>query len=273
MVDVTPVVSGATDPSAEALPAKIRALIVDDQKIACEALCRLLRNEPDVQIIGMCHSGQEAIEAIRQLSPDLVFLDVRMPGMDGFDVLGKIDPDKMPVVIFVTGTDDFAVRAFEVHALDYLVKPCKPERLRESLQRARKTLAARKNARGGEHLQKLLDTLREQVKPEGRMAVKSGGRVLLLKLEDINWVEAADNYVNLHLAGDSYLIRETLGRIEQRLPANKFLRISRSVIVNLEKVKELQPLFHGDYAVILRDGTRLTLSRNYRDKLKHFGLG
>jgi two-component system LytT family response regulator len=252
---------------------KIRTLIVDDQVIACEALRRLLKDEPDLEIVGTCQSGQEAVDAIRKLSPDLVFLDVRLPDQDGFEVLARIEPAKMPVVVFVTATDDFAVKAFAVHALDYLVKPCDRERLQESLQRARQQIQQREAGHEvNEQLATLLNELRATTKPADRVAVKSGGRVLFLKPDEIHWVEAADNYVKLHIAGEAHLVRETMSDMEARLPSSKFVRISRSVIVNLEKIKELQPMFHGEYTVILCDGTRLTLSRNYRDKLKQLGL-
>ena len=249
--------------------AKVRTLIVDDEPLARERVRQLLAEEADVEIVGEFEDGLTALEAIRKQGPDLVFLDVQMPELDGFGLLTQLDPTRLPAIIFVTAHDQFALRAFEVHALDYLLKPFDQERFRTALDHARAWLARRGSEELDTRLSSLLADLRGPATPKvpDRLAVKTGGRVILLKAEEIDWVEAADNYVSLHVGVASHLLRETMNSIEHRLPSHRFLRISRSTIVNLDRVRELQPLFHGEYAVILTDGTRLTLSRGYRDRL------
>jgi two-component system, LytTR family, response regulator len=247
---------------------KLRTLIVDDEPLARGRLRQLLEEEPGVEIIGECEDGVEALEAIRAQRPDLVLLDVQMPELDGFGLLAALEPGAMPAIIFVTAHDQFALRAFEVHALDYLLKPFDAERLQASLKRARAWLERRGSDDLGARLSAVLSDLRGGGgRAQERLAVRSSGRVVLLKHEEIDWIEASDNYVNLHVGKESHLLRETMNSLEQRLPADRFLRISRSTIVNLDRVRELQPLFHGEYSVILRDGTRLSLSRGYRDRL------
>jgi two-component system LytT family response regulator len=240
--------------------------------MARELLRRMLKEEPDIEIIGMPASGLEAVTAINTLAPDLVFLDVRMPELDGFGVLAQLDQSHMPVIIFVTANDDFALRAFEVHALDYLVKPFTAERLQRSLNRARTQIS--RNQAGEIHLRlgTLLDDLKAQPRLTERLPVKSDGRIIFLRLNDIDWVEAADNYVKLHVGNEAHFLRETMTSLETKLPSNRFLRVSRSAMVNIEQIKELQPMFHGEYVVILRTGAKLTLTRGYRDKLDRLGL-
>jgi len=247
---------------------KIRTLIVDDEPLARERLRSLLAAEPDIEVLGECADGREAVAAIDRDAPDLVFLDIQMPELDGFEVLAAIEPAKPPVVVFVTAYSQHALRAFEVHALDYLLKPFDRERFQTTLARVR---AQCQRSQGGEltqQLSALLADLRPETKPADRLVVKAAGRVLFLKTLDIDWIEAADNYVNLHVGKESHLLRGTMASIETRLDPAQFLRISRSTIVNVERIKELQPMFHGDYSVILRNGTRLSLSRGYRDKLQ-----
>ncbi len=251
---------------------KIRTLIVDDQLLARELLRRMLKDEPDVEIIGLPASGPEAVEAIHSLSPDLVFLDVRMPEMDGFAMLSQIEPERMPAVVFVTANDDFARQAFDVHALDYLVKPCTVDRLQTTLQRVRERIARHQTGQIQRQMAALLKDVRAEPKPAERLAVKSEGRIIFLRLADVAWVEAEDNYVKLHVGSEAHLLRDTLTSLEMRLPAERFARISRSTIVNIEHVKELHPMFHGEYVVVLRNGVRLTLTRNYRDRLQQLGL-
>jgi two-component system LytT family response regulator len=248
---------------------KVRALIVDDEPLARERIRQLLTEETDLEIVGECEDGLTALEAIREQHPDLVFLDVQMPELGGFELLSRLDPARMPAIIFVTAHDQFALKAFEVHALDYLLKPFDQERFQTALSRARDWLSRRGKEDLDTRLSSLMADLRGQTvaKYQERIAVKAGGRVILVKAEDIDWVEAADNYVSLHVGTASHLLRETMNSFEQRLSPDKFLRISRSTIVNLDRVKELQPLFHGEYAVILTDGTRVSLSRNYRERL------
>ena len=251
---------------------KIRTLIVDDEPLARERLTELLRTEPELELIGECSDGATAVAQIRQLAPDLVFLDVQMPELDGFGVLGQLEEGRRPAVVFVTAYDQYALKAFEVHAGDYLLKPFDQERCQTALQRALQRLRGKDSADLTRRLSALLADLKPEARPADRIAVKGEGRVVLVKLDDLDWVEAADNYVVLHTGQESHLLRETLTNLEARLPAAKFLRISRSAIVNLERIKELQPLFHGEYVVVLRNGAKVTLSRGYRDKLPQLGL-
>ncbi len=252
---------------------KIRTMIVDDEPLARERLRKLLRQELDIDVISECADGREAIQAIQKNLPDLVFLDVQMPEVDGFGVIAGLGEMNVPAIIFVTAFDKFALRAFEVHALDYLLKPFDRERFQKALDRARSQIQKRQTDQLGARLNSLLDELKggseEKAQPKflDRLAVKSEGRVVLLRTEDIDWIEAADNYVSLHIGTESHLHRETMSSLESKLPPAKFIRISRSSIVNIDRIKELQPLFHGDHVVILRNGTKLTLSRNYREKL------
>jgi len=251
---------------------KIRTLIVDDELLARERLRQLLQSEPEIELIGECADGQEAVAAIGKDSPDLIFLDVQMPELDGFGVLEAMTAEPAPVIVFVTAHDKFALRAFEVHAADYLLKPFDRERFKTALARAVERVKHREGAASNQAQSAVLAELRPPAKPLERLAVKTGGRVIFVKLEEIDYVEAAHNYVELHVQKQSHLLRETLNSIEARLPAAKFVRISRSVIVNIERVKELQPLFYGEYTVTLQNGTRLTLSRRYRDKLRELGV-
>jgi two-component system LytT family response regulator len=252
---------------------KIRTVIVDDEPLGRERLRKLLSQETDIELVAECGDGREAVRTIQGTSPDLVFLDVQMPELDGFGVVAALQGRAMPAIVFVTAHDKFALRAFEVHALDYLLKPFDRERFQKALARARQQLQSRQAGEVTARLSSLLDDLKGGPAEKGepkfleRIAVKSEGRVLLLKTDDVDWIEASDNYVSLHIGNESHLHRETMSALEKRLSPSKFLRISRSSIVNVERVKELQPLFHGDYVVILRNGTKLTLSRNYRDKL------
>jgi two-component system LytT family response regulator len=246
---------------------KTRVLIVDDEPLARERLRRLVESDPELEVIGECGDGASALETIRSGSPDLVLLDVQMPELDGFQVLKKIERDKLPAIIFVTAYDQFALKAFEVHAVDYLLKPINPERLKQALRRALDQLQQRQATDLSRKISALLADVGVSARSLERLAVKSSGKVIFVKAQDIDWVEAADNYVNLHVGNEAFLHRETMSSLESMLPADRFMRISRSTIVNVDRVKELQPLFHGEYAVILRNGTRLTLSRTHRHKL------
>jgi two-component system LytT family response regulator len=244
---------------------KIRTLIVDDEPLARERIRSFLVSESDVEILGECGSGEEAVEAITKQKPDLVFLDVQMPGINGIEVLRSLDRSLMPVVIFVTAYDQHALAAFEVHALDYLLKPFKQTRFKEALQRAREHL---ENKNAGTLTQQLLDLLSDR-KPETahltRLAVKTAERIVLLKTEQIDWLEAAGNYVVLHVGKQTHILRETLGSLEAKLDPDRFLRISRSALVNVEQIKELQPLFKGEYVVVLHNGQQLTMTRGIRE--------
>ena len=246
--------------------AKIRTVIADDQLIARRVLSHLVQQEPDLEIVAMAASGAEAIDTLNQLQPDLVLLDVQMPEADGFSVLSQIRTTHRPVVIFVTASADAALKAFEVEALDYLLKPCTRERFHAAVQRARKKIHRDKSLEV--EPKALLEDTRTRARPAERLAVKSSGRIIFLRVADIDCIEAADNYVELHVGPQTHLLRETMAELETKLPSDRFLRISRSAIVNLDRIKELAPLFHGEYAVVLRDGKRLTLTRGYRQKLE-----
>lgn len=247
---------------------KIRTLVVDDEPMGRERVLSLLQQEEDVEVIGECSDGTQAITAIQQHSPDLVFLDVQMPGSTGFGVIDAVGPERMPTVIFVTAYDEYALKAFEYHALDYLLKPFNRDRFQETLKHARASLERRRAGDLGRRLLALVNDIKPETPRLERLVVKSGGRVFFLRTDEIDWIEAAGNYVRLHLGEESHLFRETMNRMEQRLDAKRFVRIHRSRIVNTERIKELQPWFNGEYVVILRNGTRLTLSRGYRDRLQ-----
>lgn len=244
---------------------KTRVLIVDDEPLARDRLEKLLTGESDVTIVGQCTNGQEAVSAIEEHAPDLVFLDVQMPELDGFGVLSQLNPARIPVIVFVTAHDKFALKAFEVHAVDFLLKPFDKERFQTALKRAKERIVQKRPGELDQRLVKLLAELKPEAQAPERIAIKSSGRVIFVRTTDIDWIEAADNYVNLHVGNESHMHRETLTALVERLPAKKFVRISRSTVVNVERIKELQPLFHGEYAVILRNGKTLTLSRSYRD--------
>lgn len=246
---------------------KIRTLIVDDMLLARKRVRRYLNADPDVEIVGECADGHEAISAIESLSPDLLFLDVQMPELDGFDVLKSVGAEKMPAVIFVTAYDQFALRAFEVHALDYLLKPFDRERVRKALERAKAQLKHQESHGLDERLQALLKDLKTESRYLKRLAVKTTGRTIFLLTNEIDWIESAGNYLKLHAGRDSHLIRERMSQLEMRLDPEKFVRIHRSTLVNIDRIKEMQPLFNGDQLITLRDGKQLTMSRTYRDKL------
>jgi two-component system, LytTR family, response regulator len=247
---------------------KIRALVVDDEPIARERVLSLLQQEDDVEVIAECGDGPQAVSAIQHHTPDLVFLDVQMPGLDAFGVINAIGAERMPTVIFITAYDEYALRAFEVHALDYLLKPFGRERFRETLKHARASLERRRAGDLGRRLLALVNDIKPEAPKLDRLVVKSGGRVFFLRTDDLDWIEAAGNYVRLHLGEEAHLFRETMTRMEARLDTRRFVRIHRSRIVNTERIKELQPWFNGEYVVVLRNGTRLPLSRGYRDKLQ-----
>jgi two-component system, LytTR family, response regulator len=248
---------------------KIRTLVVDDEPMARERILGLLAQETDVEVVGQCSDGQQAVSAIQQLSPELVFLDVQMPAVDGFGVIRQVGADRMPMVVFVTAYDEYALHAFEVHALDYLLKPFGRDRLQQCLDHARHQRDRHRAGELGRSLLALVQDFRpDQQKKQERLVVKSGGRVFFVRTEDIDWIEAAGNYVRLHLKDQSHLFRETMNQMEGRLDPQRFFRIHRSRIVNTERIKELQPWFNGEYVVVLHNGTQLRLSRSYREKLE-----
>jgi two-component system, LytTR family, response regulator len=242
---------------------KLRTLIVDDELMARQRLQRYLRQEHDIEVVGECLDGAEAVASIKKQKPDLVFLDVQMPEKDGFAVIQEIGVDAMPTVIFVTAHDDFAIRAFEAQALDYLLKPFGDERFQQALRRARVLLQKR------EHFPKqLADLLMHLPKAHAsRLAIKTSGRVVFLNREDIDWIEAVGDYVNLHVGPEAHLLRCRMSEMEKRLDGGRFFRIHRSTIVNLDRVKEFRPIHEGESMVVLRNGVKLTASRNCAQKL------
>jgi two-component system LytT family response regulator len=255
---------------------RIRALIVDDEPVARDGIRVLLRDDPEIEVVGECADGREAIEAIRELSPELVFLDVQMPEMDGFGVIEEIGAEAMPMVIFVTAYDQYALRAFDVAALDYLLKPYDDDRFATAVQRA-KSLVRRGAV--GELSRKLIALLegasgaavRRTPVPGDylrRVMLKTGGRVIFLKVEEVDWIEAEGDYVRLHVGSNTHLLRDTMKRLEAQLDPAKFVRTHRSTIVNLDRIKELHPYFHGDYVILLKNGTELKLSRSRRRALE-----
>lgn len=272
----------------------MRVLIVDDEPIARRRISRLLKLEEDVEVVNEVGSGTDAVAAIREQRPDLVFLDVQMPDLDGFGVVSALQKeDAMPAIVFVTAYNEYAVKAFDVNAVDYVLKPFDGERFRSAFQRARSALEQKNSAEAGRRIKALLEEVlgeqraaqaltgangngggAPQVQPVqrarylDRLMVKHDGRVFFVKVADVDWFEASGNYVRVHVGRVSHLIRETMHGIEAQLDPNLFARIHRAVIVNMDRIRELQPWFAGDYIVILRDGRQLKLSRTYREALQ-----
>jgi len=250
----------------------IRTIIADDEHLARKKLRVLLDSEPGMQVVAECQDGQQAVSAIQTHRPDLLLIDIRMPDMDGFQVLKQIAPDEMPVVVFTTAYDQFAIRAFEAHALDYLLKPFDRERLHHAVERARAELL---KVHDRDLTGRILDLLAKNIEPkieskqiDERMVIRAGGKVVFLDVKEIDWIEAAANYVKLNVGKDSYLLREGIGSISERLDPDRFVRIHRSVIVNVRKIKELQPCESGEYIAVLRNGKELSCSRGYRTQLQ-----
>jgi len=248
----------------------LRVIVVDDEPLARAGVADLVRRDPGLEVVAECADGRSALAAIERFRPDLVLLDVQMPELDGFEVLRQLDPGHLPAVIFITAYDEFAVRAFDVHALDYLVKPFDDARFAEALDRAKRVIGA-----GGGELGRRIDALLTHLTaggPEGeyqsRIVVKTAGRVLFVRVEDLDWVEAADYCVKLHAGGKVHVIRDSMNALEQRLDPRRFFRVNRSAIVNLDRVREIQPYFKGEQMVLLQDGTQLKLSRGRRLELE-----
>lgn len=244
---------------------KLRVLIVDDETLARARIRKMLVTEPDIEVIGEASNGPEAIAFIQQHRPNLAFLDVQMPEVSGFDVLRAIPSELWPAVIFVTAHDQHALEAFEVHALDYLLKPFKAIRFQEALQRARKYLADRTAATLNQNLQDLLTAVRPETGYPSRLSVKSGERTTFVKVDEVDYIEAAANYAILHAGAQNHILRETLTNLETRLSPKQFLRINRSAIVNLDRVKEVKPALRGEYLVVLKNGKELSLTRGVRE--------
>lgn len=247
---------------------RLGALIADDEPLARERIRTLLAAFPEVAVVGEARDGNEAATKVRELRPDLLFLDVQMPEGDGFSVLEKLPPEAIPAVIFVTAYDAFALRAFEVHAVDYLLKPFTRARFNRAMGHVLAKLS--QAPRGGveSHLLSLLEAVHAERRNRERVAIRTGEGVYFVRIADIEWVEAAGNYLKIHAGGQEHLLRESLKSFEERLDPDRFLRVHRSAIVNVDSIQRLEPWFHGEYAVVLRDGTKLMSSRTYSERLR-----
>jgi two-component system LytT family response regulator len=245
---------------------KIRVVIVDDESPARRKIQRFLSGETDFELIAQAGTGIEAVNIITQEKPDLIFLDVQMPGLNGFEVVEALNIHPLPQIVFTTAFDQFALRSFEIHALDYLLKPFEQARFKSVLEHARQRLQQNKSDDLTEKMNHLLKELRGRSNYAERLLVHSGGRAILLPVLQIDWIEAAKNYVNLHVGKQDYLMRGTIEGFYQKLNPSRFLRVNRSHIVNLESIKELQPWFHGEYKIILKDGKEISWSRRFMDK-------
>lgn len=259
-------------PQAHPFEAIVRTVIADDERLARQKMLILLDSEPQVKVVAECQDGRQTVSAIRECRPDMLLLDIQMPDLDGFQVLGEIPPEDMPVVIFTSAYDQYAIRAFEANALDYLLKPFDQERLHHAVERARSELGKSRDREITRRILTLLSQVRSASlpapEPDRRLAIRANGRVVFLDLNSIDWVEAAANYVRLNVGKESYLFRETISRISERLDANHFVRIHRSTIVNVSKIKELIPVNSGEYVVVLKSGRELSCSRGYRSALQ-----
>ena len=263
---------------------KIRTLVVDDEPLARDGVLAMLNHDPEVEIIGTCADGQSALATIRAQRPDLVFLDIQMPRRDGFAVLAELKPEERPAIIFVTAYDQYAIRAFEICAIDYLLKPFRDVRFAAALARAKAGIRQARESDMGRKLEQLLDYMRDAagkggvLPPEGtpattvessdRVVLKTGNDLHFIRTADIIWVESQADFVKVHTTGAAQLVRETLQNLEQRVSPAKFLRIHRSSLVNLDHVKKVTPALYGDYTVLMSDNSVLRLSRKNRGKLK-----
>jgi two-component system LytT family response regulator len=245
----------------------LRTVIVDDEGPARDKLRILLGHEPDVRIMAECQTGAAAIAALKQTRPDLLLIDIQLPDMDGFSVLKAIQSEELPMVIFTTAFDQYAIKAFEAHALDYLLKPFDQQRLRDALSRARVAVRSHTDRVLTNRLLNILHETHSTV-PTRRLLIKSGGRVVFLAYDEIEWIEAAANYVRVHAGKVSYMLRGSIGGIAEKLPMDQFVRIHRSTVVNVRTIKELQPCNSGEFIVLLRNGKELSCSRGYRMGLK-----
>jgi two-component system LytT family response regulator len=246
---------------------KIRVCIVDDEPIACRRIQRLLKDDPEIEIVQVCNNGEQALEAIQDFKPDLVFLDIQMPEMDGFEVLKSLRLQTLPHVIFITAYDRYAIQAFQIHALDYLLKPFHTGRFAEALVRAKSQIRQDRNSAFNNGLSELMAEMKSRPRYLERLMIKSGGRVFFLKTEEIDWIEAQGKYVYIHTGSEKHLVREGMNNLEAGLDPYKFVRIHKSTIVNIDRAEQLETWFHGDYRVVMRNGTVLSLSRRYRRKM------
>ena len=246
----------------------IRVLVADDEPLVRRGLKTFIAADPRLTLVGEARNGPEAVDLIRAERPELAFLDVQMPELDGFGVLDALEGEPLPAVVFVTAYDEYAIRAFEVHAVDYLLKPFDEERFGIALRRTRSRLGERRQQALDERLEAVLTELRAREQYADRLLVKSEGRVTVVQVDEVDWIEAADNYVRVHTSRGRYLVREPIKALERKLNPRHFARVHRSAIVNLTRVRELQPMFGGEYVIMLSTGTKLTLSRGYRDAFR-----
>ena len=246
----------------------IRALVVDDEPLAREMIREMLAPDSDVEIVAECANGREAVDAIKSLRPDLVFLDIQMPELGGFEVLASFERESTPYVIFVTAYDQYAVRAFEVHAFDYLLKPFDNERFDAAWQRVKAQIKVDQSGEREQHILALLEELKSGPRHLERLVIKNGGRVFFLNVQDVYCIESEGNYVRVYDNQKGYLLRETISNLEEQLDPKQFRRIHRSAIVKIDRIKEMQPWFHGEYRIIMENGKELTLSRNYRQNFQ-----
>ena len=246
---------------------KIRVVVADDELLARKFIRRMLKQDPEVEIVAECSNGAEAVATIRKEKPDLVFLDVQMPEMNGFAVLDAVRLDHLPEIVFTTAYESYAIRAFELHALDYLFKPFDQVRFKAALKYAKERFHSQHEEDKRLQVGTLLESIRAQHEYLDPIIIRADGRITFLHTREIDWIEADDKYVHLHTAKGAKMVRQTLAAIEGQLDPKKFRRVHRSAMVNVDRIKELQPLFNGEHSLILDDGTRLTLSRKYKDRL------
>jgi two-component system, LytTR family, response regulator len=246
---------------------RIKALIADDEPLARKFIRRMLKQDPEIEIVGECSNGKEALATIKKQEPDVVFLDIQMPEMDGFKVLETLGLEHLPEIVFTTAYESYAIRAFELHALDYLLKPFDQVRFKAALKHVKERIHSQQLGDGRLQIRTLLETIKAQPAHLDRIIIKADGRISFLNTGEIDWIEADDKYVHLHTGKGTKIVRQTLSAMETELDPKRFVRIHRSAIVNVDRIKELQPLFSGEHSVLMENGTKLTLSRNYKDKL------
>ena len=247
----------------------IATLVVDDEPLARDYIRRLLKDDDQIEIVGEAGNGRDAVRLINEQKPELIFLDVQMPEMDGFTVLNNLEPDILPTVIFTTAYEAYAIRAFEIHALDYLLKPFDDHRFAQAVRHTKERLSRRHSEKPAEseQIKELLENINDTPQYLERFLIKSNGRIVFLKTKEIDWIKSDDKYVYLHFGKSSHLVRQSLSQMKTQLDPKLFVQIHRSAIVNIERIKELQPMFNGEYNLLLENGAEVPLSRNYKSKL------
>ena len=246
----------------------IRALIVDDEPLPRERILTLLEPHEEIEVVGECEDGQQAVTAIESESPDLVFLDIQMPELDGFEVVSALQTAPLPAIIFVTAYDEYAIKAFEVDAIDYLLKPVSPERFEQALTRATSRLATAATPDSNSKLFDFLDRVRAERGFVKRFVVRKGAKLSFVRVAEVDWIDVTSNYIRLHVAGTKHLVRQTLKSVEGQLDPEVFIRVHRSIIINVDRVESVEPHLHGEYQVTMQDGTRLTTSRSFSSRLR-----